>query len=327
MTNDNLKARIRAHMADHGVNYTTARRAILADTSAGASTNAPGSDWTYTPRTFTDPKVLTAVRRAYRKPHIKPFFQDMTDGTDTSGGESWGSDTLRRFPFLRDIEAATDRPSLRYCDPYDIMDSLIQEAYLDDADVEAERTGTTLPDKDTLDGHWARIGHVPESVEDPVYALDEAFEDGRLSIDDYEKALNTHLKKWPGSIHAWASLGGLYWVMTEDRRWTYPFSPAEKDDAIANALRAYSCGVAVAQRALPANTNAIVMWGWLDNRSFLRCLHGLVLCHYRNSNTTEATAIATDILWLNPHDNQGIRYILGDLLSGIRWEDATEPGH
>jgi len=48
-------------------------------------------------------------------------------------------------------------------------------------------------------------------------------------------------------------------------------------------------------------------WGWLDNRPFLRCLHGLALAMYEDGKTAEALKLFQELLSLNPNDNQGVR--------------------
>jgi tetratricopeptide (TPR) repeat protein len=43
------------------------------------------------------------------------------------------------------------------------------------------------------------------------------------------------------------------------------------------ALGHYATGVQIAERSLPEPFNGALRWGWIDNRPFLRCLHGLAL--------------------------------------------------
>jgi hypothetical protein len=43
--------------------------------------------------------------------------------------------------------------------------------------------------------------------------------------------------------------------------------------------------------------------GWIDNRPFLRCLHGLTLSTWRLGQFTEAHELCWALLWLNPADN------------------------
>ena len=50
-----------------------------------------------------------------------------------------------------------------------------------------------------------------------------------------------------------------------------------------------------------------LVWGWLENRPFLRCLHGLALARYDNGEVEEALRLFQELLSLNPNDNQGVR--------------------
>jgi hypothetical protein len=38
----------------------------------------------------------------------------------------------------------------------------------------------------------------------------------------------------------------------------------------------------------------------------------------------EAAAVFTRMLWLNPTDNQGVRFLLDDVRSGVRWENRRD---
>ena len=48
-------------------------------------------------------------------------------------------------------------------------------------------------------------------------------------------------------------------------------------------------------------------WVCLDNRPFLRCLHGLALAKYNNGEVKDALQLFQELLSLNPNDNQGVR--------------------
>ena len=66
-------------------------------------------------------------------------------------------------------------------------------------------------------------------------------------------------------------------------------------------------------------------WGWLENRPFLRCLHGLALARYDNGEIEEALGLFQKLLSLNPNDNQGVRATAVQALFKLgRFEDALE---
>jgi len=48
-------------------------------------------------------------------------------------------------------------------------------------------------------------------------------------------------------------------------------------------------------------------WGWLENRPFLRCLHGLALARYDEGEVEAGLSLFQELLSLNPNDNQGVR--------------------
>lgn len=51
-------------------------------------------------------------------------------------------------------------------------------------------------------------------------------------------------------------------------------------------------------------------WGWLENRPFLRCLHGLAIATLDDGDVVEATGLFEELLLYNPDDNQGVRELL-----------------
>ncbi len=55
-------------------------------------------------------------------------------------------------------------------------------------------------------------------------------------------------------------------------------------------------------------------WDLLDNRPFLRSLHGLGLAKFNNGETQEALELFNEILSLNPDDNQGARIMAVEAL-------------
>ncbi|MBL7120187.1 MAG: tetratricopeptide repeat protein [Dehalococcoidia bacterium] len=66
-------------------------------------------------------------------------------------------------------------------------------------------------------------------------------------------------------------------------------------------------------------------WGWLENRPFLRCLHGLALARYEEGKIEEALRLFQELLSLNPNDNQGVRAMALEALFKVgKFEDALK---
>jgi hypothetical protein len=57
---------------------------------------------------------------------------------------------------------------------------------------------------------------------------------------------------------------------------------------------------------------------------FLRCLQGLALCWWRLGEIEKAKETMRRLIWLNPEDNQGVRFLWGDINEGLTWEQSAE---
>lgn len=64
-------------------------------------------------------------------------------------------------------------------------------------------------------------------------------------------------------------------------------------------------------------------WGLVDNRPFLRCLHGVGIANWRLGDLRVAEAAFTKMLWLNPGDNQGARFCLAAMEEGKSWDEMA----
>ena len=61
-----------------------------------------------------------------------------------------------------------------------------------------------------------------------------------------------------------------------------------KQDDPAAAQAHYATGMRIAECSLPEDFGGVLGWGRIDNRPFLRCLHGLTLSTWRLEQFTEA---------------------------------------
>lgn len=89
------------------------------------------------------------------------------------------------------------------------------------------------------------------------------------------------------------------------------------------ALRHYEVGAAIGALSLPDGFDGVLAWGLVDNRPYLRCLHGLGLCMWRLGRPREAAGVFNRMLWLNPGDHQGVRFELAAIEAGKAWQELT----
>jgi hypothetical protein len=89
------------------------------------------------------------------------------------------------------------------------------------------------------------------------------------------------------------------------------------------AIRHYEVGVPIGELSLAAQFEGVLSWGRVDNRPFLRCLHGYGLSTWRLGRFEEAERTFDRLLWLNPSDNQGARFLVGAVRARMPW--TTEP--
>lgn len=87
------------------------------------------------------------------------------------------------------------------------------------------------------------------------------------------------------------------------------------------AQRHYEIGMSIGAFSLGKKFDGVLAWGLIDNRPFLRCMHGVGLCSWRSGDTREAAAVFRKMLWLNPSDNQGARFNLAAVEAGKTWEE------
>lgn len=86
------------------------------------------------------------------------------------------------------------------------------------------------------------------------------------------------------------------------------------------ALKHYEVGVRIGELSLNEGFNGVLWWYSLDNRPFLRCMHGYGLCLWRLKRLKESEDVFNRMLWLNPSDNQGVRYLMDDVKHGRAWK-------
>jgi len=97
----------------------------------------------------------------------------------------------------------------------------------------------------------------------------------------------------------------------------YVLLAEEEADTLGHALELWQQGVEAGERALGKRyfeKEAGNFWMMLETRPYMRALEGLAGIHWRMGRKGEAAARYREMLRLNPGDNQGMRYLLLELL-------------
>ena len=138
----------------------------------------------------------------------------------------------------------------------------------------------------------------------------EFYEEGNL--DEAERVFKTVLAQMPDHLDA---IHHLAMVLSER-------------DLLDQARDLWDQAVRIGRKAFPQDFKLgrdRLEWGWLENRPFLRCLHGLALARYEEGRIEEALRLFQELLSLNPNDNQGVRAMAEEALFKLgRLEDALE---
>ncbi len=106
----------------------------------------------------------------------------------------------------------------------------------------------------------------------------------------------------------------------------YVLLAEEEADTIQRALEYYQQGVAAGERALGKDffeENAGDFWAILETRPYMRARQGLAETLWRLKRQDEALEHYREMLRLNPNDNQGIRYLVLELLLEMGREDEA----
>ena len=89
-----------------------------------------------------------------------------------------------------------------------------------------------------------------------------------------------------------------------------------------DAIRHYEVGFRIGELSLGEGFDGVLPWGWIDNRPFLRCMYGFGPCLWRLRQFKEAADIFRRMLWLNPADNQGVRFLVDRVRAKDTWENS-----
>lgn len=155
-------------------------------------------------------------------------------------------------------------------------------------------------------------GHDPEDMDsDPIGQAVDLYEAGKVVESD--RVLHRCLEQDLRTLDAHAHLGN------------WAFGDGSRKLLVERARRNYEAGVAIGNLSLPPDFNGVLDWGRIDNRPYLRCLHGLGLCRWVLGDIQGAREVFERMLWLNPRDNQGVRFCLSAVSDGKSYEELERP--
>jgi tetratricopeptide (TPR) repeat protein len=144
-------------------------------------------------------------------------------------------------------------------------------------------------------------GEDPEDFDsDPILEANELRARGETA--QARRLLSELIEQDPRCLDAYAHLGSM----------DFHRSPKK-------ALTHYQRGVEIGRLSLGEGFDGVLPWGMIDNRPFLRCLHGYGLCLWRLGRFEEAERVFDELLWLSPSDNLGVRFLLPSVRDRRKW--------
>jgi tetratricopeptide (TPR) repeat protein len=88
-----------------------------------------------------------------------------------------------------------------------------------------------------------------------------------------------------------------------------------------DAIRHYEVGLRIGELSLGDRFDGVLPWGCVNNRPFLRCMHGYGLCLWRLKRFEEAERVFNRMLCLDPPDSLGVRFLIDDVKVRTAWEE------
>lgn len=146
---------------------------------------------------------------------------------------------------------------------------------------------------------------------DPITEANDLFQSGQY--EEAYRIIKNLLVEDIRCLDAHAHLGSWWFNST---RGSHSFS-------MEKAKKNFKIGVKIGELSFQGVENIVLPWGRIDNRPFLRCLHGYGLSLWRMGEAEEAQRHFERMLWLNPSDNQGVRSLLFNMDEGKTWEDVS----
>ncbi|MFP4364989.1 MAG: tetratricopeptide repeat protein [Spirochaetia bacterium] len=92
-------------------------------------------------------------------------------------------------------------------------------------------------------------------------------------------------------------------------------------DWLQNALNCFITSIHIAEKNLPKDFDGVMLWECLENRPYLRALHGLCLTYWRMKEFDKAQKTARKMLRICPGDNIGVRFIIDPIAEHQEWRE------
>jgi tetratricopeptide (TPR) repeat protein len=102
---------------------------------------------------------------------------------------------------------------------------------------------------------------------------------------------------------------------------------AEEAESVEEARELFERGVEAGERSLGPKAFEDYLghfWGVLETRPYMRARAGFAQCLWMMGQREQAVSHYREMLRLNPHDNQGLRYVLAACLLEIRRDGDLE---
>lgn len=91
------------------------------------------------------------------------------------------------------------------------------------------------------------------------------------------------------------------------------------------AYHNYHTAILIAEKKFTSKIyDGIFLWSNLDNRPYLRALHGKCLASWKLENFSEALILAKQLYRMNPPDNLGARFLIEKIENKVKWEDCDD---
>lgn len=163
--------------------------------------------------------------------------------------------------------------------------------------------------------------HEFNSTEEMNAFLDKALGSGKppatLPRNPVEQAQDLMYEAWNSTGQKRVKLARQALEISKDCADAYVLLAEESARSLSEAKDLYELGVKAGERALGPQAfeeNVGYFWGMMETRPYMRARAGLAACLWKLGERQQAIEHYTDMLRLNPGDNQGLRYMLATAL-------------